>query len=43
MKKGMFSQYGGQFAPEAMMHAINELEEAYLYYKDDPDFCRELN
>ena len=25
------------------MHAINELEEAYLYYKDDPDFCRELN
>lgn len=43
MKKGMFSQYGGQFAPEAMMHAINELEEAYLYYKDDPDFCRELS
>jgi tryptophan synthase beta chain len=43
MKKGMFSQYGGQFAPEAMMHAINELQEAYLYYKDDPDFCRELN
>ena len=43
MKKGMFSQYGGQFAPEAMMHAINELEEAYLCYKDDPDFCRELN
>ena len=24
------------------MNAVNQLEEAYLKYKDDPDFVREL-
>lgn len=42
MKKGRFSQFGGQYAPETMMCALNELEEAYEFYKNDPAFCREL-
>lgn len=28
--------------PETLMNAVNQLEEAYLKYKDDPDFVREL-
>ena len=28
--------------PETLMNAVNELEEAYNHYKDDPEFNREL-
>lgn len=41
-KKGRFGKYGGQYMPETLMNAVNQLEEAYLKYKDDPDFVREL-
>ena len=41
-KKGRFGKYGGQYMPEILMNAVNQLEEAYLKYKDDPDFVREL-
>ena len=40
--KGRFGRYGGQYVPETLMNAVNELEEAYNYYKDDPEFNKEL-
>lgn len=42
MKK-YFGNYGGQFIPETLMNAINELEQAYEYYKQDETFIRELD
>lgn len=39
---GRFGVHGGQYLPEILMNAINELEEAYNHYKNDPDFNREL-
>lgn len=39
---GRFSVHGGQYVPETLMNAIIELEEAYNYYKADPDFQNEL-
>lgn len=39
---GRFGRYGGQYIPEALMHAVTELESAYRHYKNDPAFCREL-
>ena len=41
-KKGRFGEFGGQYVPEIVMNAVNELEEAYTKYKDDPDFKAEL-
>ncbi|MCL2141559.1 MAG: tryptophan synthase subunit beta [Methanimicrococcus sp.] len=41
-KKGRFGEYGGQYIPETLMQAVQELEAAYLFYKDDPVFQREL-
>ena len=40
--KGRFGRYGGQYVPETLMNAVNELEEAYNHYKDDPEFNKEL-
>lgn len=42
MKKGRFGIHGGQYIPETLMNAVNELEKAYLHYKDDPEFQLEL-
>ncbi|PIP70008.1 MAG: tryptophan synthase subunit beta [Nitrospirae bacterium CG22_combo_CG10-13_8_21_14_all_44_11] len=42
MKKGYFGQYGGRFVPETLMPALIELEEAYLKYRRDKDFQKEL-
>lgn len=42
MEKGRFGIHGGQYVPELLMGALAELEEAYNYYKNDPEFCREL-
>lgn len=42
MSKGRFLQYGGQYAPETMMAALEELEQAYEKYSRDPEFRREL-
>ena len=36
--KGRFGIHGGQYGPEILMNALNELEEAYNHYKDDPEF-----
>ena len=43
MTKGKFGIHGGQFVPETLMNAINEFEEAYNRYKDDPEFVVELD
>lgn len=42
-KIGRFGEYGGQYVPEIVMNAVNELNEAYETYKDDPDFLKELH
>ncbi|MDR2183116.1 MAG: tryptophan synthase subunit beta [Clostridiales bacterium] len=41
-KTGRFGEYGGQFVPEALMGNLHQLEAAYLHYRDDADFKREL-
>ncbi len=40
---GHFGRFGGQFAPEILMAALKELEEAYDRYRDDPEFLAELD
>lgn len=42
MNKGRYGDYGGQYAPETLMNAINHLENQYEYYKNDADFQSEL-
>ena len=42
MSKGRFGIHGGQYIPETLMNAVNELEEAYNHCKDDPEFQAEL-
>ena len=39
---GRFGIHGGQYIPETLMNAVIELEEAYNYYKNDPQFNAEL-
>lgn len=41
-ENGRFGIHGGQYIPETLMNAVIELEEAYNFYKNDPDFNREL-
>ena len=38
-----FGEFGGQFVPDDVKLALNELEEAYLKYKNDEDFIKEYN
>ena len=42
-KKGRFGVHGGQYIPETLMNAVIELEKKYEYYKNDPEFIRELD
>ncbi len=42
METGRYGEFGGQYVPETLMNAVHELEEAYEYYKKDPEFNREL-
>mgnify|MGYP001467618720 FL=1 len=37
-----FGPYGGRYVPEMLVPALEELERAYLKYKDEPDFTAEL-
>ena len=43
MKKGRYGIHGGQYVPETLMDEILKLEEAYEFYKNDPDFNKELD
>ena len=38
-----FGPFGGRYVPETLIHALEELEEAYERYRDDPEFVEELN
>lgn len=38
-----FGQFGGQFLPEALVAAVEDLTEAWLRLKDDPEFTAELD
>ena len=39
---GRFGPYGGQYVPETLMHALGELETAYLEATADPAFQAEI-
>ena len=41
-RPGRFGVHGGQYIPETLMHAVQELETAYCRYKEDPQFQEEL-
>ena len=41
-KQGRYGRYGGKFVPETLMVALEELEAAYLEYRQDEEFQREL-
>ncbi len=43
MEFGIYGSYGGQYIPETLMSAVQELEQAYEYFKDDPRFRQELD
>ena len=42
-EQGHFGIYGGIFAPETLMAALDELTEAYQRYMQDEEFLRELD
>jgi tryptophan synthase beta chain len=41
--KSHFGKYGGQYVPEALMPALEELEEAYKTTKKDKEFQKEFH
>jgi len=40
---GHYGRFGGQFVPETLMSALNELEETYNEVRNDPSFQRDLD
>ena len=42
MSKGRYGEYGGQYISETLMNELIRLEEAYEFYKNDPEFNAEL-
>lgn len=38
-----YGKYGGQYIPETLMNAVQELETAYEHYMNDPGFIKELD
>ena len=42
-KKGRYGKFGGQFVPETLMAALQQLEQAFEEAKQDPAFHEELN
>jgi tryptophan synthase beta chain len=42
-ERGRFAEYGGQFAPETLMPALEELEAEFIKAWADPEFHRELD
>ncbi|MCD7948129.1 MAG: tryptophan synthase subunit beta [Oscillospiraceae bacterium] len=43
MEHGRFGEFGGLYIPETLMRTLQELEESYEHYKNDPAFVEELN
>ena len=40
--RGHFGPYGGSFVSETLVHALDELREAYAHYQKDPEFDAEF-
>jgi tryptophan synthase beta chain len=38
-----FGHFGGRFIPEVLYPAFEEIEKAFIHYRDDKDFNNELN
>jgi len=41
-KNGRYGRYGGQYIPETLMSELLNLEEKYNFYKNNPEFKKEL-
>jgi len=41
--RGYFGEFGGRYVPETLVHAVEELERAYLAARDDEAFRAELD
>ena len=42
-ERGFYGEFGGSFVPPELQKNIDELQEAYLRYVDDPEFQKEFN
>ena len=42
-ERGYFGRYGGRYVPETLVAPIEELEQAYLKARVDPEFATELS
>jgi tryptophan synthase beta chain len=40
---GHFGPYGGTYASETLMHALDELREAYFRWREDDEFVRKMD
>jgi tryptophan synthase beta chain len=40
---GHFGRFGGSFVAETLVHALDELKDAYERYRNDPEFLREFH
>ena len=40
---GFFGEFGGSYIPEELQRAMDQIEEASLRYKDDPEFLKEYD
>ena len=41
--KGFFGEFGGSYIPEELQRAMDQIEEAFLRYKGDPEFLKEYD
>ena len=42
-ERGHFGEFGGQFVSETLMHALDELREAYERWRNDEEFVRRMD
>ena len=42
-KQGMFGEYGGRYVSETLIEPLDELEQAYSHYRNDPEFIAEFD
>ena len=43
IEKGRFGEFGGFYVPEVLIPALEQIEEAFYKYKDDPQFVADLD
>ena len=42
-KEGFYGNYGGNFLSDELKEEFQRINDAFLFYKDDPEFNKELN